>query len=122
VKERSGSNTPIGLTLSLLLTFSKDFLSLLKAIKERGHAMPIISAKRQITLPKELCDQLGINPGDEVDILGYGGKITVLKKVKGASAAILHGRKIHTQFTNEESLQSELERKQPARRGKGKAA
>jgi AbrB family looped-hinge helix DNA binding protein len=115
-------NTPIGPTLSLLLTFSKDLLSLLKVIQERGPAMPIISAKRQITLPKELCDQLGINPGDEVDILECGGKITVLKKVKGASAGILRGRKIHAQLTDKESLQSEIERKQPAQRGKGKAA
>jgi AbrB family looped-hinge helix DNA binding protein len=84
--------------------------------------MPIISAKRQITLPKELCDQLGVYPGNEVDILEYNGKITVLKKVKGASAGILRGRKVHAHFTEAESLQSELERKQPARRGKGKAA
>jgi AbrB family looped-hinge helix DNA binding protein len=84
--------------------------------------MPIISAKRQITLPKELCDQLGIYPGDEVDILEYGGKITVLKKVKGASASILRGRKAHARFTETESLQTKLERKLPALRGKGKAA
>jgi AbrB family looped-hinge helix DNA binding protein len=84
--------------------------------------MPIISAKRQITLPKELCDKIGVHPGDEVDILEYSGQITVLKKVKGASSGILHGRKIHAYVTEEESLQSELERKQPARKGKGKAA
>jgi AbrB family looped-hinge helix DNA binding protein len=84
--------------------------------------MPIISAKRQITLPKELCDQIGVHPGDEVDILEYGGQITVFKKVKGASAGILRGRKIHAHVTEEDSLQSELERKHPARRGKGKAA
>jgi hypothetical protein len=73
-------------------------------------------------LPKELCDQIGVHPGDEVDILEYGGQITVLKKVKGASAGILLGRKIHAHVTEKDSLQSELERKQPARRGKGKAA
>jgi AbrB family looped-hinge helix DNA binding protein len=84
--------------------------------------MPIISAKRQITLPKELCDRIGVHPGDEIDILEYGGKITVLKKVKGASAGILRGRKVRADFTEEDSLQSELERKQPARKGKGKAA
>ena len=84
--------------------------------------MPIISSKRQITLPKELCDQIGVHPGDEVAILEYGGQITVLKKVKGASSGILRGRKIHAQLTDKESLQSEIGRKQPAQRGKGKAA
>ena len=84
--------------------------------------MPTISAKRQITLPKELCDRLGVNSGDEVDILEHGGKITVLKKVKGASAGVLRGQKIDAHFTDKDSLQSELDRQQPSRKGKGKAA
>lgn len=25
--------------------------------------MPILSAKRQVTLPKELCDRVGVRPG-----------------------------------------------------------
>jgi AbrB family looped-hinge helix DNA binding protein len=104
------------------LTINSEILSLLKLIEQRRNAMPIISAKRQITLPKELCDRIGVHPGDEVDILEYGGKITVLKKVQGASAGILRGRKVHAHFTEEESLQLELARKQPERRDKGKTA
>jgi AbrB family looped-hinge helix DNA binding protein len=84
--------------------------------------MPTISAKRQITLPKELCDRLGVNPGDKVDILEHNRKITVLKKVKDASAGVLRGKKVDAHFTDEESLQSELEKQQPSRKGKGKAA
>jgi AbrB family looped-hinge helix DNA binding protein len=84
--------------------------------------MPTISAKRQITLPKEFCNRLGVNPGDEVDILEHNGKITVLKKVKGASAGVLRGKKVYAHFTDEDSLQSELEKQQPSRKGKGKAA
>jgi AbrB family looped-hinge helix DNA binding protein len=80
--------------------------------------MPIISAKRQITLPKELCDRLGVNPGDQVDILEYGGKITVLKKIKGASAGVLHGRKADANYTDEDSLHSELQKRHPPRKGK----
>ena len=48
--------------------------------------MPILSPKRQVTLPKELCDRLEVQPGDDLDILEYKGRITILKKVKGASA------------------------------------
>ena len=51
--------------------------------------MPILSPKRQITIPKELCDKLQVGPGDDLDILEHNGQITVLKKTKGASAAVL---------------------------------
>jgi AbrB family looped-hinge helix DNA binding protein len=46
--------------------------------------MPILSIKRQITLPKELCDRLGVEPGDDLDILEHDGHITIIKKRKGA--------------------------------------
>jgi AbrB family looped-hinge helix DNA binding protein len=84
--------------------------------------MPTISAKRQITLPKELCDRLGVDSGDEVDILEHDGKITVLKNVKGASAGVLHGKKVDARFMDEDSLQSELEKRRTSRKNKGKAA
>lgn len=51
--------------------------------------MPILSSKRQVTLPKELCDRIGVNPGDDLDILEHDGKITLLKMEKGASAGAL---------------------------------
>ena len=84
--------------------------------------MSILSAKRQITLPKALCDRLGIDPGDEVDILEHNGKITVLKKVKGASAGVLRGKKVDARYTEEDSLRSAFEKQQPSRKNKGKAA
>jgi AbrB family looped-hinge helix DNA binding protein len=84
--------------------------------------MPKISAKRQITLPKELCDRLGIHSGDDIDILEYGGRITILKKVKGASAGVLQVKKVNAHFTDDDSLRLELEKRRPSPKRKGKAA
>ena len=44
--------------------------------------MPILSPKRQVTLPKELCDRLRVRPGDQVEFLEHNGRITILKKTK----------------------------------------
>lgn len=66
--------------------------------------MPTVSMKRQITLPKELCDRLNVNPGDDVDILEHAGRITILKKTKGASAGVLKHIRADVRYTEEESL------------------
>lgn len=70
--------------------------------------MPTVSMKRQITLPKELCDRLNVNPGDDVDILEHAGRITILKKVKGASAGVLKHIKANVRYTEEESLRDSV--------------
>ena len=46
--------------------------------------MPTLSIKRQITLPKALCDRFMVDPGDDLDILECNGRITIIKKRKGA--------------------------------------
>ena len=51
--------------------------------------MPILSPKRQVTIPKDLCDRLRVRPGDQLEFLEHNGRITVLKKTKGSSAAVL---------------------------------
>ena len=51
--------------------------------------MPILSPKRQVTLPKELCDRLRVRPGDQLEFLEHNGRITILKKARGTSAAVL---------------------------------
>lgn len=83
--------------------------------------MATVSSKRQITLPKSLCDRLGVGPGDEVDLLEYGGRITVLKRIKGASAGVLKQLQADKRYTDEESLRSALEAKGVSK-GKGKDA
>ena len=73
--------------------------------------MPILSSKRQVTLPKELCDRLRVRPGDQVEFLEHNGRITILKKAKGASAGVLRHRKANPRFSDDESLRDSLDRK-----------
>ena len=66
--------------------------------------MPILSPKRQVTLPKELCDRLRVGPGDQVEFLEHNGRITILKKARGASAAVLRHLQADARYSDEESL------------------
>lgn len=63
-----------------------------------------VSAKRQVTLPKELCDRTGITPGDYVEIFEYLGKITVIKKVVGSAKASLSYLTANHEITDAESM------------------
>lgn len=67
--------------------------------------MPKVSAKRQITLPVSGCDELGINPGDDVEILRYGNQFNIIKKEQGSAAGILKGLKANKGVSDEESRQ-----------------
>lgn len=66
--------------------------------------MPILSPKRQVTLPKELCDRLHVTPGDDLSILEHQGRITIIKKTKGRSAGVLKHLSGTVEATDEESL------------------
>ena len=66
--------------------------------------MPMLSPKRQITIPKELCDRLDVQPGDEIDFAEHAGRVTLIKKRKGASAGVLKHLKANPRYTEEESL------------------
>ena len=70
--------------------------------------MPKVSSKRQITLPVELCQQVGIEPGDEVQVFVADGHITIVKKTAGAARGILKHVKGESSITEEESRQSAL--------------
>ena len=70
--------------------------------------MPILSPKRQVTLPKELCERLQVSPGDVLEILEHDGRITILKKVKGNSAGVLKHLKADRRYSDEESLHDTL--------------
>ena len=84
--------------------------------------MPVLSPKRQITLPKELCDRLSVNPGDDLDFVEHEGRITIIKKRKGASAGVLKHLKSNVRLSDDESLQSTLDKKQGAGKSKRSAA
>jgi len=71
--------------------------------------MPKVSAKRQITLPISGCKALGINPGDEVEILRYGNQFNIIKKVAGSVSGLLRESKVNKAISEEESLLSNFE-------------
>ena len=70
--------------------------------------MSKVSAKRQITLPVSQCQELGINPGDEVELFVYEGHLTLVKKTPGIAAGLLRHVTPATDMTDEESRQSAL--------------
>lgn len=70
--------------------------------------MPKVSSKRQITLPIEQCEALGIEPGDEIESFIADNKITIVKKLKGAARGLLKQVKRDSSMADEESLQSAL--------------
>ena len=71
--------------------------------------MPKVSAKRQITLPVADCEELGIEPGDEVAILRYGNQINIIKRKTGSAAGLLKGVKAQKSVSDKQSRQSHFE-------------
>lgn len=71
--------------------------------------MPKVSSKRQITLPISGCEELGIEPGDEVEILRHGNQFNIIKKKVGSAAGILKGVQTSKAVSDEQSRQSRFE-------------
>ena len=68
-----------------------------------------VSSKRQITLPIDQCVIAHINQGDEVEcFVDRQGIISIVKKSMGAASGILSDIAINTEITEEESLQSAI--------------
>lgn len=84
--------------------------------------MPMLSPKRQVTLPKELCDRLLIRPGDQVEFLEHNGRITILKRMKGTSGGVLSHLKADPRVSENESLRDALESKRAKGMAKRRAA
>ena len=57
--------------------------------------MAKVSAKGQVTLPKNVREANDISSGDEVDFLSYGNEITIIKKRKDASRGIMSRFKLN---------------------------
>ncbi|WP_422135386.1 AbrB/MazE/SpoVT family DNA-binding domain-containing protein [Endozoicomonas sp. ALD040] len=70
--------------------------------------MPKLSAKRQITIPAGQCEELGIQPGDEIDSFIVDGRITLIKRHKGAAEGFLKHVKTKQDISDDDSLQSGL--------------
>jgi len=73
-------------------------------------------------LPKELCDRLRVQPGDQVEFLEHKGRITIFKKTRGASAGVLRHLKADKRFSDEESLRDALASKRAKAPAKRRAA
>lgn len=71
-----------------------------------------VSAKRQITLPKDLCQKASIELGDLVELFEYEGKITVLKQQHGVAAGCLKNLSSQACISDDESIAGYLESKQ----------
>ena len=71
--------------------------------------MGIVSSKRQITLPIDLCREAHIEPGDEVETFVCNEQITVVRKEPGAAKGILKHIKINKNLSDEQSLQSAVD-------------
>ena len=70
--------------------------------------MPKVSAKRQITLPVGQCEELGIRPGDEVEIFIADGQLTIVKKSMGAARGLLKEVTPKSSMSDEASRQSAM--------------
>jgi len=70
--------------------------------------MPKVSAKRQITIPIDLCQQAHIEPGDDIETFIYEGQITIVKKEKNAAKGILRHIRSKKKVTDEQSLDDSL--------------
>lgn len=68
--------------------------------------MSKLSSKRQITLPVEHCNELNIQPGDDLEFFVANGQLTAVKKHPEAAKGILKGLKVNKAMTDEESRQS----------------
>ena len=84
--------------------------------------MPSLSQKRQVTLPKELCDRLFVQPGDDLTFLEHEGRITIIKKLKGSSDGKLRHLKGSAKYSDSESLRDTLARRHEVGRAKKRAA
>lgn len=71
--------------------------------------MPRVSAKRQITLPVAACEELGIQPGDEVEIFRHRNQFNIIKKEIGLAAGLLKATKANKTVNDVQSRQSHFE-------------
>ena len=71
--------------------------------------MPVVSQKRQVTLPVEQCSIAGIQPGDEYEsFVSRKGVISIVIKHKGTVKGLLKGVPTNDQISEEESLVSAM--------------
>jgi bifunctional DNA-binding transcriptional regulator/antitoxin component of YhaV-PrlF toxin-antitoxin module len=100
------------------LTYSKDLRYLYRMRLSKEENMSILSQKRQITLPKGLCDKLLVQPGDDLSFLEHGGRITIIKKIKGSSDGVLSRLSANAKYTDKDSLEDAIANKRRVQKAK----
>jgi bifunctional DNA-binding transcriptional regulator/antitoxin component of YhaV-PrlF toxin-antitoxin module len=70
--------------------------------------MQKIITKRQVTLPKALCAEIGIMSGDYIETFEHKGQLTVVKKLLRAIRGSLRHLKPLDAMTDEASCQDSL--------------
>ena len=65
--------------------------------------MATLSSKRQITLPKELCDQADIHPGEQFQLFTHNGHITLIRQKQDASVGVLQHLKARAEISESDS-------------------
>ena len=70
--------------------------------------MPKVIAKRQITIPIDLCQKANIKPGDDIETFIYEDQITIVKKEKHAAKGILSHINADAKISDEQSLADAL--------------
>ena len=71
--------------------------------------MPRLSSKRQITLPADLCRELNLAPGDDLDVFVVDGRITLIKTHVGAARGLLDHVRGDPTISDEASRDSAIE-------------
>ncbi|QEA38181.1 AbrB/MazE/SpoVT family DNA-binding domain-containing protein [Pistricoccus aurantiacus] len=74
-----------------------------------------VSSKRQITLPIDLCREVGITPGDKVKVFIHDGQITLMKQRCGAAEGALAKLEGDISLSDEASLLDALEQRDTSR-------
>ncbi|MEX1197416.1 MAG: AbrB/MazE/SpoVT family DNA-binding domain-containing protein [Pseudohongiellaceae bacterium] len=76
-----------------------------------GACMPRLSSKRQITLPKAVCDKAGIRQGDQFEILEHNGHITLIRQQAGAPSGFLKHLQTDPDVSETESRDSAIDKR-----------
>jgi AbrB family looped-hinge helix DNA binding protein len=75
-------------------------------MKEIKHTGMVVRPKRQVTLPREICDQLGIRPGDTLEVRVEDGALIAKP---GKAIALEAVREIQRAFNRSGVTEQELQ-------------
>ena len=75
----------------------------------RSELMGKLTSKRQVTIPKSVCDELGLEAGDMLDIFARGGVAHIVKVNNDAFGLWKSNKKTDEGLTYQEKLRDDFE-------------